>query len=195
MKPKQDSLGCIKCHMPELTGGAEKMDKRARGDHASHKFLGIYDKKFRATGLDIHISTSKNRIEIKLTNKMGHPLIVQPARAKYLVVKVFREGKEIWRNYKTNPKEDKEVFFEYRFKNREGEKIIIPAHAYSGEATNLDAKESKTIKYSIDLQKGDTIKATMFVRFAKQDCKSVITLKDTLFKKEQILKEITITVK
>ena len=191
MKSKQDSLGCIKCHMPEVIGGAEKMDKRARGHHASHKFLGIYDKEFRATGLDITISTTPNKIEIKLTNKMGHPLIVQPARVKYLEVKVIREGKEIWKNYNKEPNEDKEVFFEYRFKDKEGKKVIIPAHAYSRESNNLDAKASKTVSYSVQLQKGDIIKATMFVRFAKQDCKSVVTLKDKLFKREHVLKEVT----
>jgi hypothetical protein len=111
MDKKQDSIKCIECHMPEVAGGAEKMDKKSRGQHASHKFLGIYDKKFRATGLDINISTTIDSIEVKLTNKMGHPLIVQPARVKYLEVKVIRDGKEIWRNYKEHPREDKEAFF------------------------------------------------------------------------------------
>jgi len=191
MNDKQESINCIKCHMPELSGGAEKMDKRARGQHASHKFLGIYDKKFRATGLDITISTKADAIDITLTNKMGHPLIVQPARVKYLEVQLFRSGKEIWKNYKKEPKEDKEVFFEYRFKDKEGKRIVIPAHAYSGESNNLKAKASKTVSYSVQLRKGDVVKATMFVRFAKQDCQSVITLKDTLFKTAHVLKELT----
>jgi len=196
MKKEQDSISCIECHMPEISGGAEKMDKRARGHHASHKFLGIYDKKFRATGLDINITTTNDTLEIKLTNKMGHPLIVQPARVKYLEVKVLREGKEIWKNYKTNPNEDKEVFFEYRFKDKKGEKIIIPATAHSGESNNLEAKESKTVKYEgIKVKKGDTIKATMFVRFAKEDCQTVIELKDKKFLTAHILKEVSIKVK
>jgi len=195
MTPKQDSIGCIKCHMPEISGGAEKMNKKTRGHHASHKFLGIYDKKFRATGLDINISTTSNSIELKLTNKMGHPLIVQPARVKYLEVKVIRDNKEIWKNYKKSPKEDKDVFFEYRFKDKKGNKLIIPAKAYSVETNNLNAKESKTVKYSIKLKKGDKIEATMFVRFAKQDCQSVITLKDAIFKKAHILKAVSYIVK
>ena len=192
MDEKQTSIGCIECHMPEIAGGAEKMDKRTRGQHASHKFLGIYDKKFRATGLDINITTTANVIEIKLTNKMGHPLIVQPARVKYLEVKVLRNNKEIWKNYKREASEDKEVFFEYRFKDKDGKRIIIPALAHSGEATNLNAKESKIIRYRTTLKKGDIIKATMYVRFAKNDCQSVISLKENLFKGTQILKEVSI---
>jgi hypothetical protein len=104
-------------------------------------------------------------------------------------VKVIREGKEIWKNYNKEPNEDKEVFFEYRFKDKEGKKVIIPAHAYSRESNNLDAKASKTVSYSIQLQKGDIIKATMSVRFAKKDCQSVVTLKDELLKTAHILKE------
>ena len=195
MSSKQDSLKCIECHMPELEGGAEKIDKRTRGQHASHKFLGIHDKEFRKTGVDINISTTANSIEVKLTNKMGHPLIVQPARVKYLEVKILRDGKEIWKNYKKEPNEDKEAFFEYTFKDKEGKKIIVPAQAYSGEANNLDTKASKTFNYSVKLQKGDVVKATMFVRFAKQDCQSVVTLQDSLYKEPFIIKEVLYIVK
>ena len=191
MTKEQDSVKCIACHMPEISGGAEKMDKRARGQHASHKFLGIYDKKFRATGLDINISTTKDSIEVKLTNKMGHPLIVQPARVKYLELKVLRDGKEIWKNYKENPNEDKEAFFEYSFKDKEGKKIVIPATAHSGKVNNLAMKESKVLTYhGMKLKNGDIIKATMFVRFAKKDCQSVIKLKDEKFHKAFVLKEV-----
>ena len=192
MGKEQDSMKCIECHMPEISGGAEKMDKRARGQHASHKFLGIYDKKFRATGLDINISTTKDSIEVKLTNKMGHPLIVQPARVKYLEVKVLREGKEIWKNYKEKPQEDKEAFFEYKFKDKDGKKIVIPATAHTGEVNNLGMKESKLVSYTgMKLKKGDIIEATMFVRFAKKDCQLVIDLKDEKFKNAYVLKEVT----
>jgi len=195
MSNTQDSIGCIKCHMPEISGGAEKIDKRARGHHASHKFLGIYDKKFRATGLKMNLRTTYESIEITLTNTMGHPLIIQPARVKYLEVKVLREAKVVWKNYKEHPSEDQEAFFEYRFKDKEGKKIVIPATACSAEVNNLEVKESKVLKYNnIELQKGDTIKATMYVRFAKKDCQSIINLKDTLFKTVHILKKVSFVV-
>ena len=195
MGKQQDSIKCIECHMPEISGGAEKMDKRARGRHASHKFLGIYDKEFRATGVDINISTTSDTIEVKLTNKMGHPLIVQPARVKYLVVKVLRDGKEIWKNYKEEPNEDTEAFFEYRFKDRDGKKVIIPRYSYSSEINNLEMKESKTLSYSgFKLKKADSVVATLFVRFAKKDCQSVVTLKDAIFKKPLIIKEVSSTI-
>jgi len=161
----------------------------------SHKFLGIYDKEFRATGLDINISTTVDTIEVKLTNKMGHPLIVQPARSKYLELKILRDDKEIWKNYKEEPSEDKQVFFEYTFKNKEGKKIIIPNKAYSSEQNNLEAKESKTFTYKgLELKIGDVVKATMFVRFSKKDCQSVVKLEDKKYNEPHILKEVTYTV-
>ncbi|SHO80806.1 hypothetical protein MNB_SV-15-455 [hydrothermal vent metagenome] len=191
MQEKQDSIDCIKCHMPEISGGAEKMDKRTRGRHASHKFLGIHDKEFRKRGLDINISNTSNSIEIKLTNKMGHPLIIQPARVKYLEVKVLRDNKEIWKNYKNEPNEDKEAFFEYRFKDKSGKKVIIPRASYSREANNIDMKKSKTVIYKdIKLQKGDKIIVTLFVRFAKKDCQEVVSLKDEIFKRAYIMKRV-----
>ena len=99
MELKQNSVGCIKCHMPEVSGGVEKMNKKARDHHASHKFLGIHDVEFRKTGLDINISIKDMKLEIALRNKMEHPLIIQPARAKFLKIEIVREDKVLWTNY------------------------------------------------------------------------------------------------
>ena len=195
MQEKQDSIDCIKCHMPEISGGAEKMDKRSRGRHASHKFLGIHDKEFRKKGLDINISTTSNSIDIKLTNKMGHPLIIQPARVKYLEVKVLRDAKEIWRNYKNEPNEDKKAFFEYQFKDKDANKIIIPKTSHSRKTNNIEMKESKTISYKdVKLKKDDKIIVTLFVRFAKKDCQIVVSLKDEIFKKAYVMKSVELIV-
>jgi len=128
---------------------------------------------------------------VKLTNRMGHPLIIQPARVKYLVVRVLRDGKEIWRNYKHNPKEDKEAFFELRFYDKNGKRIIIPATAHSSDSTNLDAHQSKTLTYGgVPLQKGDIVEATLYIRFAKRDCQTVIKLDEREFRTPFILKQV-----
>ena len=196
MGEKDNSIECIKCHMPELDGGVDKLDKKTRGHHASHKFLGIRDSAFRATGLDINISTKSDTISVKLTNKMSHPLIIQPARVKYLVVKVIRGDKMIWRSYKKSPKENSSVYFEYRFKDKNGKKIIIPAKAFSGESTNLEAHSSMTATYSgIELKKGDVVVATMYARLAKLDCQAVVKLDSKEFTEKFVLKEQRYTIK
>jgi hypothetical protein len=123
---------------------------------------------------------------------MDHPLIVQPARAKYLVIKVLRDKKEIWKNFKKHPREDEQLFFEYQFKDKDGKKVIIPAHAAGHiRVNNLLAHESKTYDYkNLNLQKGDIIEVSMYVRFAKEDCLSVITLEDEMLKKEHLIKSV-----
>ena len=189
MDKKQDSIGCIKCHMPEVNGGAEKMDKRARGQHASHKFLGIHDVEFRKTGVDINITTGKEKLTVMLMNKMEHPLIIQPARAKFLKIEISRAGKVIWQNYIKEPSEDKQGYFAYRFK-QEGKKVIIPAHATEGSVYNLDAKASKVLNYTIpELIKSDKISVGLYVQLAKSNCAKVIALDDSNLTQPQLMKE------
>ncbi len=192
MKKDQDSLGCIHCHMPEVEGGVEKMDKRTRGHHASHRFLGIHDKDFRQTGVDINISVNKETIMIALDNKMGHPLIIQPARVKYLVVRLLRDKKEIWKNYQKDPREDLPVFFEHTFAGKDGKQVIIPATAMATlRLNNLEAKEHKEFSYQVPvLKKGDVIEVSLWMRVAKKACQSVIELKDEMFLKKILLKQV-----
>ncbi len=190
MDSKQESIGCIKCHMPEVSGGAEKMDKRTRGQHASHKFLGIHDEAFRKTGVDINISVNDKEIAVTLFNKMEHPLIIQPARAKFLKIEVQRSAKIIWENYSQDPSEDKQGYFAYSFK-QDGKKVIIPAHASSGKVYNLEAKETKVLKYTVpELERSDKISVTLYVQFAKSDCAKVIDLKESKLTDAQKMKEV-----
>jgi len=190
MDKKQNSIGCIECHMPEISGGAEKIDKRTRGHHASHKFLGIHDVEFRKKGVDINISTADKKLTVVLTNKMEHPLIIQPARAKYLKIEVLREDKVIWQNYMHKPSEDKQGYFAYSFK-QEGEKVIIPAHATEGTVYNLEAKEKKTLTYAIPkLRSKDKVTVELYVQLAKSDCAKVVNLEDSNLTQPQLMKAL-----
>jgi len=195
MSPKQDSLECIKCHMPQLSGGAEKMDKRARGVHLSHKFLGIHDKEFRAKGVDINVSIDKDKLKVTLHNKMAHPLIIQPARAKYLKIDIIRDGKVVWQNYKDDPAQDKQGYFAYSF-TKDNHPIIIPATATKEFEHNLNAKETKVLEYQVpDIKKGDKIEVSLYVQLAKSDCLRVIKLDDANLTKPQLIKSIEIEYK
>ena len=192
MSDKQNSIECIECHMPEVEGGAEKMDKKARGQHASHKFLGIHDREFRKKGVDINATIKDKELKITLTNKMPHPLIIQPARAKFLKIEVKRDNKTIWSNYKNSPSEDKKAYFAYSFK-KNGKKIIIPATATESSVNNLNAKETKTLIYNIpNLQKGDKIVVSLYVQLAKSDCVKIIHLSNKKLMQPELIKEISI---
>ena len=193
MRNNQNSIKCIECHMPEVEGGAEKMDKHSRGHHASHKFLGIHDKEFRKKGVDINATIEGKVLKVILTNKMAHPLIIQPARAKFLRIEVKQKDKTVWSNYKKSPSEDKKAYFAYSFK-RDGKKIIVPATATQGSVNNLNAKESKTLTYTIPtLIKGDKVVISLYVQLAKSDCTKAIELEDKSLLKPMLIKSMILS--
>jgi hypothetical protein len=195
MKKNQDSKSCIKCHMPIVAGGAEKFDKRARNKHKSHKFLGIRDKEFRKKGVDITLKLKNNNLSILLHNKMGHPLIIQPARAKYVEIALIRNNKTIWKNYQKNPKEDKQGYFAYFFK-KENKAITLPKEATSSYANNIEANQTKKLHYILPkLEKNDTIEVKLWAQLAKDDCKKVIELNNTSYFKPMLIKKVKTKIK
>lgn len=190
MENAQSSKDCIKCHMPEIQGGAEKIDKRSRGHHASHKFLGIHDEAFRATGMDINLSVENEQLNVMLTNKMSHPLIIQAARAKFLKITIERDGKEIWKNYQKDPREDKAGYFAYSFA-ADNRHVVVPATATQSAVNNLEAKETKQLTYQIlPLQKGDNVKVALYVQLARDDCKKVMREEDIKLTQPLLMKEV-----
>ena len=69
--------------------------------------------------------------------------------------------------------------------------MIIPAHANSGSVHNLEAKETKVLKYTVpELERSDKIKVTMYVQFAKSDCAKVINIKGSHLTDAQKMKEV-----
>jgi len=191
MKETQESVSCIKCHMPELEGGPDKINKRARGQHASHKFPGIRDKEMRARSVDINISAEGEELKIALKNNMDHPLIIQPARAKYLEVRLMREGQVIWKNFDHHPSEDRQGYFAFSFK-RDGKKITIPATATErGTINNLGAGERRVLMYHTKkMKRGDRIEVSLYVKPAKDDCLDVVDLKGTSYNEPLLMKRM-----
>ncbi|WP_456429829.1 multiheme c-type cytochrome [Nitratifractor sp.] len=193
MGPTDTSRGCVRCHMPKVPGGPEKRNTRNRSEHHSHRFPGIRDAKFRATGYEIRVARSGDGIDVTLVNKMPHPMIIQPARAKYLEIRVLRHGKTIWRNYRKNPSEDPKAYFAYRF-FRNGHPIVIPTPATSEQVNNLAGKEKRLLHYRIPgLQKGDVVEATLWARLAKAECEKAIHLNDRRFTTPMKIKSVRVT--
>jgi hypothetical protein len=197
MEEGQDSRECIKCHMPETDGPPEKMNKRSRTKHKGHYFNGIHDETMRAKAVDISIDVKGDTIEVTLENKMGHPLIIQPARMKYLRLQVIRDGKVIWQNFTKNPREDRQGCFVTDFTDENGKPVAIPYFAKKrGFVNNLKAKEKKTLVYKVpSLQKDDRIVAEMFVVLAKPECAAAAGVTDEKLTKPILMKRVEITVK
>ena len=197
MGDNMDSKECIKCHMPLVDGKVENMDKKSRKQHHDHSFNGIHDMSMRHKGIDLKIKVFGKRIEVDITNKMPHPLIIQVARLKYLELTVKRGKKIIWRNYKNNPGNDRQGAFKIDFLGIDGKPVVIPAFAYKrGFVNNIEAKKTKKLNYVVSgLKKGDIITASMFVILAKPSCWKTLNLQNSNLKKPMLLKSITYTIK
>ena len=192
MEEGENSENCIKCHMPELDGGSDKINKRARTHHASHKFLGIHDAAFRKKGVDLNITIDNNTLNITMHNKMEHPLIIQSARAKFLKIELIRDNKVIWQNYKTDPRDDTQGYFAASFK-KDGKPIIIPYHSTAGKVNNLNANETKILHYQIPIvQKGDQVIVGLYVQLAKTECASAVNLVDKSLLEPVLIKKVTL---
>ncbi len=192
MKEGQGSEECIKCHMPYTAGPAEKMNKRSRNRHRSHLFAGIHDASMRSKSVDISLRAEGERLEAVVTNKMGHPLIVQPARMKYLVLKIVRNGKTIWKNFSDSPREDPEAVFVTDFVDGDGKPVAIPYFAKKrGHTNNLAANEQKALRYKVPaLHKDDRIVAEMYVVLAKPGCAAALQLHDESLTTPTLMKRV-----
>jgi len=194
MGETDSSRGCVRCHMPKVPGGVEKMDKRGRGEHRLHSFPGIRDEAFRKTGYDLKVGKASDGIVVTLTNKMPHPMIIQPARARYLEIVVKRNGKIIWKNFRKSPEEDAQGFFASRF-FRNGKPVVLPNHATSRKENNLQGKEIRELHYRISgLRKGDRVEVTLYALLAKPACSRVIHLEDKSFTTPLPIKSVGWTV-
>ncbi len=162
----QDAQGatsdCIGCHMPKDPGGAEKYNKRGRDQYATHKFLGIHSPEMVKRAVELKLTqTDGDGIDLEIINKMGHPIITQPMRLKFVKTIVIRDGKTIWSNFKKSPIEDKEATFIIVFKDKEGKPAMPQAAVGYKIKQNLPAMQSKTVHYGIqDLKEGDRVEAT-----------------------------------
>jgi len=192
IQENQDSTECIKCHMPYVNGGVEKTNKRGRTEHRSHAFEGIHSTEMIKESVDISLQTKDNVVEVTLTNKMPHPLIIQASRLKYLELTLRRGSQIIWKNFKVSPLEDKQGAFVTQFVDDKNESVSIPAFAYKrGFVNNLAPKETKILHYNVgEIQKGDVIEASFYVVLVKPSCSSVLDLKDKSLTKPTLMKHI-----
>ena len=171
---QEGSLGCIKCHMPLVSGGAEKMNKALRTHHRSHHFLGIHDKTFRKKGVKMELTLEGRVLAVTLENKMGHPLIIQPARAKFVGVRLLREKKVIWTNHADDPIQNAQGYFSIDFEKAH-QAVILPNHATSKEEHNLQAKEKRVLHYTLPpLKRGDEIEVGLYLFLAKPQCATLL---------------------
>lgn len=151
---------CIGCHMPKKDGLVEKYNKKSRSSYATHEFLGIRSDELVKKATKLSLKAEASSIKLSITNKMGHSIITQPMRLKFVKTTIKRGGEVIWSNFKESPLEDKEATFAIIFED-ENAQISLPAAARGFKVNNnLKANQIKEITYSVELKKGDEITST-----------------------------------
>jgi hypothetical protein len=152
---------CIGCHMPKFPGDLTKINKKGRLEYASHEFLGIRSDEMIKKAVKLSIKKIDNtHIKLIIKNKMGHQILLQPMRLKYVKTTITRDDKIIWSNFKNSPYEDKEVTFSKLFIDDNGKQVYPPKASAIKYYTNLDTFQSKDVIYEVPkLQNGDEIKS------------------------------------
>lgn len=159
-EPNEPTSDCIGCHMPKTNGSPVNVNKRGRNNYASHSFFGIRDENFVKQAVDLKIQQEKDGFSILIKNKMGHQLILQPMRMKYVKITIKRNGKIIWQNFTNSPLEDKRATFTVAFKNSENVEVLPPQAKNILFKNNLAINEARVISYDFDLQKSDEVTAS-----------------------------------
>jgi hypothetical protein len=156
-----ETSDCISCHMPKVPGDITKLNKKGRMEYASHEFQGIRSDDMVKKAVKLSLKLDNNILKLTIKNMMGHSIIMQPMRLKYVQTKLIRDGKTIWQNYDKSPLEDKKATFTTIFKGKNDEQVFPPFATGYIFNNNLKANSSVTISYDLPkLQSEDTIKST-----------------------------------
>jgi hypothetical protein len=163
---------------------------RSRLRSVSRKCQDLYKKKNQVSQLAILLDDVIYSAPTLITFIDANPIANLITRVKFIKIEVSRAEKIVWKNYNKSPSEDKQGYFAYSF-TQDTKRVIIPAHATANSVNNIDAKETKILKYkTIELKKGDNIKVGLYVRLAKRDCASVVDLKDSNLTESSLIKEL-----
>ncbi len=151
---------CLSCHMPKTAGSPVNVNKKGRSEYATHGFLGIRDEGMVKKAVELKLAQLKDGFRLEIKNKMGHPVILQPMRLKYVEIEVIRNGKIVWKNFDKSPLEDKESTFTITFKNSDNVEVLPPQAKDFLFKNNLSRNKTKVIEYKVQLEPKDKIKAT-----------------------------------
>jgi hypothetical protein len=185
---------CINCHMPKYPGGITKINKKGREQYTSHEFLGIKDEQMVKKAVKLMLKKIDNtHIQLIIQNKMGHNIIMQPMRLKYVKTSITRDGKIIWQNFKDDPLEDKEATFTRLFEDNNKKQVLPPFAKNIKFDNNIKANSFKTIVYKVpQLKKGDIIKAQWISFVVRPSLAKKLKLTNKEFTKKYLGSDIEI---
>lgn len=193
-----ETSDCIGCHMQKDIGGVTKLNKRGRDKYSTHKFLGIRSDEMvkKAVDLKLDLLNENKHLQLTIENKMGHDIIMQPLRLKYVKTTIKRFGRVIWSNFDKDPTQDKEATFMILFKDKNDRQTFPPFATGFRFKNNLKANSTKVVTYDIpELQKGDKITSTWTSFIVRPSLVSALKLDEKEYGKKYVGKSISIEIK
>jgi len=163
-RESKNFVACQACHMSIVT--VPKMDKGnvVPGEFVSipdHSMAGGHDGKMVTRGISLSMYTQKSgdtlKADVVVKNRLPHAYPTgAPFRNFFLKVTVHdKNGKELWKNYKTHPiKDDKKSAFWYTLGDDTGKPTPPPVATKLLADTRLKPNEERTVTYDIPLAKG-----------------------------------------
>jgi hypothetical protein len=191
-----ETSDCISCHMPKFPGGTTKLNKKGREEYTSHEFLGIRDEDMVKKAVKLSLKQLDNtNIELTIKNKMGHSIIMQPMRVKYVETSIERDGQVIWKNFDKYPLEDTKATFTRLFQDDKGARVFPPFAKDIKFNNNIKANSSKVIKYKIPtLKKGDIIKSQWVSYVVRPSLAKSLKLTDKILTKKYLGDSTSLTI-
>ncbi len=188
---------CIGCHMPKYAGGVTKTNKKGRLEYSSHEFLGIRDDDMIKKAVELKLSLLDNTsVELSIRNKMGHSIIMQPMRLKYVETKVLRDGNIVWTNFDKYPSEDKEATFTVLFEDTKKHRVFPPEATGYKFNSNLKANTTKKIIYKIpELKEGDTVVSQWVSYVVRPSLATTLKLTDKEVTKKYLGVKVSLDIK
>jgi len=165
--------------------------------YSCHEFLGIRSDEMVKKAVKLSIQQIDNSsIELTIKNKMGHDIIMQPMRLKYVETTVERDEKIIWKNFKKLPSEDVKATFTRLFKDDKGHRIFPPFAKSIMFDNNIKANSKKKITYKLPkLQKGDIVKSQWISYVIRPSLARSLKIEDKETTKKYIGDSVTIVIK
>ncbi|WP_353661898.1 multiheme c-type cytochrome [Hydrogenimonas sp. SS33] len=147
---KPSKRNCIGCHMPQIPGSFNTIQKSAT--HAYHGFAGLHNgTEYLKKYVKLEAVKKGGELVAKIVNEADHQLFNHPLRLAQLRIAVERGGKTV---------SAKPVNF-YRILGHAGKPAMPWVADTVVKANTIDAKSTKTVPTGIALQPGDRVTLTL----------------------------------
>jgi len=147
---KASKKNCIGCHMPQVPGSFNTIQKSAT--HAYHGFAGLHNgSDYLKKYVKLEAVKNEGKLVVKIVNEANHQLFTHPLRLAQLRISVERNGRTV---------QAEPVNF-FRIIGHDGKPAMPWVADQVVKANTIDAASTKTVITDIRLQPQDQVTVTL----------------------------------